>query len=137
MANGVEVTLVGNVTRDPELRFTKNDKPYARFSVAVNRRHGDQDNTSYYDVVAWDSLGENVAATLAKGMRVVIQGRLDQRHWETEDNQKRSAWDVTADAIGPDLRWATAKVDKVSRDGGAKAKPAGAQREREYDDSPF
>jgi single-strand DNA-binding protein len=107
MPNGAEVNLVGNLTRDPELRFTKTDKPVCHFSVAVNRYTGkdNPDVTTYFDCVAWDKLGEHAAESLSKGQRVIVLGRLDQRQWEKEDGSKGSRWEVTADAVGPDLRF--------------------------------
>ena len=127
------VTLVGNVTRDPELRYTSGGRGVASFGLAVNRRYQSngewQEQTSFFDVVAWGTLGENVAASLNKGTRAVVYGRLEQRSWETENGEKRTKIEVIADEIGPSLRWAKAEIEKIARttDGGASGSgPAGA-----------
>ena len=113
------VTLVGNVTRDPELRYTSGGRGVASFGLAVNRRYQSngewQEQTSFFDVVAWGTLGENVAASLHKGTRAVVYGRLEQRSWDTEDGSKRTKIEVIADEIGPSLRWAQAQVEKTAR----------------------
>ena len=125
MANGTNVTLVGNCTRDPEMRFTAGGQAIATFGLAVNRRWQNRQSqeweeaVSFFDVVAWGQLGENVGETITKGTRVVVTGRLEQRSWETQDGDKRSKIEVVADEIGPSLRWATAEVRKNERrDGG-------------------
>lgn len=113
------VTLVGNLTRDPELRFTTGGRAVAQFGLAVNRRYQQngewQDQTSYFNVVAWGTLGENVAASVTKGMRVVVSGRLEQREYQTREGDKRTAIEINADEIGPSLRWATASVERTPR----------------------
>lgn len=113
------VTLVGNLTRDPELRFTTGGRGVASFGLAVNRRYqvnGEwQDQTSYFNIVAWGQLGENASATLTKGMRVVVTGRLEQREYTTREGDKRQAIEINADEIGPSLRWATASVERNPR----------------------
>ncbi|MFM8625766.1 MAG: single-stranded DNA-binding protein [Actinomycetota bacterium] len=113
------VTLVGNLTRDPELRFTTGGRGVAQFGLAVNRRYQQngewQDQTSYFNIVAWGTLGENIAATLTKGMRVIVSGRLEQREYQTREGDKRTAIEVNADEIGPSLRWATASVERTPR----------------------
>lgn len=125
MAIGNTVDLVGNITRDPELRFTPGGMAVAQFGLAVNRRRQDRntqewkEETSFFDVVAYGTLAENVSESLARGSRVIVQGRLEQRSWETQDGDKRSKIEVVADEIGPSLRWATANVTKNERrDGG-------------------
>jgi len=116
------VTLVGNVTRDPELRYTTGGRGVASFGLAVNRRYQSnnewQEQTSFFDVVAWGTLGENIAESIEKGTRVVVVGRLEQRSWDTQEGEKRSKIEVVADEIGPSLRWAKARVEKVARSGG-------------------
>jgi single-strand DNA-binding protein len=116
------VTLVGNLTRDPELRFTTGGRAVAQFGLAVNRRYQQngewQDQTSYFNVVAWGTLGENVAASITKGMRVVVSGRLEQREYQTREGDKRSAIEVNADEVGPSLRWATASIERNPRSEG-------------------
>ena len=123
MANGNSVTLVGNITRDPELRFTPSGQPTATFGLAVNRRWQNKQNneweeaTSFFDVVCWREMAENASESLAKGSRVIVTGRLEQRSWETQEGDKRSKVEVVADEIGPSLRWATAEVKKNDRRG--------------------
>jgi single-strand DNA-binding protein len=120
MATGNNITLVGNLTRDPELRFTPSGQPLAQFGMAVNRRwqnrQGEwQEDTSFFNVVVWGDHGENASDSLGKGDRVIVTGRLDQRSWETEQGEKRSVIEVIADEVGPSLRWATAEVKKSER----------------------
>ncbi len=126
MASENSVTLVGNLTRDPELRFTQGGRPLASFGLAVNRRYqvnGEwQEQTSFFNIVAWGQLGENAAASLNKGARIMVAGRLEQRSYETQDGEKRSVVEVNADEMGPSLRWATAQVERTDRrtsEGGA------------------
>ena len=123
MASDNQVIIVGNLTDDPELRYTPNGAAVCKFRVAVNRRFKDESGnwkdgeTSYFSVNAWRSLGENVAESLTRGTRVLVAGRLQWRSWETQDGEKRTAVEIEADEIGPSLRWATAKVEKTSRGG--------------------
>ncbi len=113
------VTVVGNVTRDPEIRFTTGGRAVASFGLAVNRRYQQngewQEVTSFFDVVAWGTLGENCAQSLTKGSRAVVYGRLEQRSWETNEGEKRSKVEIVADEIGPSLRWATADIVRNER----------------------
>ncbi len=119
------VTLVGNITRDPELRFTPSGQAVASFGIAVNRRWQNRSNqeweeqTSFFDVKCWAQLAENVSESLARGARVMVTGRLEQRSWETEQGDKRSKVEVVADEVAPSLRWATASVTKNERRDGA------------------
>jgi single-strand DNA-binding protein len=114
------VTLVGNVTRDPELRYTPSGQAVATFGLAVNRRWQNrqtndwEEQTSFFDVKCWAQMAENVGESVQKGSRVVVNGRLEQRSWETDEG-KRSKVEVVADEIGPSLRWATATVTKNER----------------------
>ena len=89
------VTLVGNLTRDPELRFTTGGRGVASFGLAVSRRYqvnGEwQEQTSYFNIVAWGQMGENAASTLTKGMRVIVSGRLEQREYQNREGEKRTA----------------------------------------------
>jgi single-strand DNA-binding protein len=123
MSNGNTVTLVGNITRDPELRFTPSGQPTATFGLAVNRRWQNrqtqewEEATSFFDVVCWREQAENAAESLSRGSRVIVTGRLEQRSWETPDGDKRSKVEVVADEIGPSLRWASAQVTKNERRG--------------------
>ncbi len=130
--SGNSVTIVGNVTRDPELRYTASGQAMAKFGLAVNRRWQNrqtqewEEATSFFDVVAWREMAENVSESVQKGSRVIVTGRLDQRSWETPDGDRRSAVEITADEIGPSLRWATASVQRNERRGGTEpGAPAG------------
>lgn len=115
------VTVVGNVTRDPELRYTPSGAANASFGVAVNRRWRDQQTNdwkeavSFFDVVCWREMADNVCESLAKGTRIVVTGRLEQRSWEDGDGNKKSKVEIVADEIGPSLRWASAEVTKNER----------------------
>jgi single-strand DNA-binding protein len=119
MSNGT--TITGNLTREPEIRYTKEGQANTLLGVAVNRRWQDREtrewteSTSFFDVVCWRELAENVALSLAKGMRIVVTGRLEQRSWETDDGERRSKVEIVADEIGPSLRFATAEVQRVER----------------------
>ncbi|MEO7836201.1 MAG: single-stranded DNA-binding protein [Acidimicrobiales bacterium] len=134
MSNGNSVTLVGNITRDPELRFTPSGQATASFGLAVNRKWQDrqsgewQEATSFFDVVCWREMAENASESLSKGSRVLVTGRLEQRSWET-NGEKRSKVEVVADEIGPSLRWASAVVTKNERrspgEGGARPDTGG------------
>jgi single-strand DNA-binding protein len=118
------VTLIGNITRDPELRFTSGGAAQTTFGLAVNRRWQNrqtqewEEATSFFDVVCWRELADNVADSLTKGARIIVSGRLEQRSWETSEGEKRSKIEVIADEVGPSLRWATAKVEKAERKSG-------------------
>ena len=115
------VTIVGNLTRDPELRFTAGGKGVASFGVAVNRRYqvnGEwQEKVSFFNVTAWDTHGENAAASLTKGTRIMVTGRLEQREYETTAGEKRNVVEIVADELGPSLRWARAEVERTQRTG--------------------
>src|SRR4029077_11745317 len=107
--------------RDPELRFTATGQATTSFGVAVNRRWQNrqtnewEEATSFFDVVCWRELADNVAESLGKGARVIVTGRLEQRSWETQEGDKRSKVEIVADEVAPSLRWATAKVEKNDR----------------------
>lgn len=120
MANNV--TVVGNLTREPELRYTPSGAAVTKFGLAVNRsynnRNGERvEQTDFFDVTAWRELGENIAESLSTGSRVVVTGRLQQDRWENDAGEKRSKITIVADEVGPSLRWATAAVTKTSRGG--------------------
>ena len=123
MAN--TTTITGNLTREPEIRYTREGQATAQLGVAVNRRWQDrttqewQESTSFFDVICWRDLAENVALSLTKGMRVVVTGRLEHRTWETEEGEHRSKVEITADEVGASLRFATVDVHKVERRGSA------------------
>ena len=125
MAADNNVTLVGNITRDPELRFTPSGLAVASFGLAVNRRWQNrqtndwEEQTSFFDIKCWAQMAENVGESLGRGTRVIVTGRLEQRSWETDNGDKRSKVEVVADEIAPSLRWATVRVEKNERrDGG-------------------
>jgi len=118
------VTLVGNLTDDPELRFTAQGAAVANFRIAVSKRIRDPQtnewkdgDTSFFRVNVWRQLAENVAESLTRGTRVVVTGTLKMRQWETQEGEKRSVVEVEATEVGPSLKWATAKVEKTSRQG--------------------
>jgi single-strand DNA-binding protein len=123
MANDNSVTIIGNCTRDPELRYTNNGMQIATFGVALNQRkrndsgQWEDGETSYFDVTCFRELAENVAESVSKGTRVIVSGTLKQRSWETPDGDRRSKVEVIADEVGPSLRWATASVERMSRSG--------------------
>jgi single-strand DNA-binding protein len=124
------ITIVGNLTRDPEIRYTSSGQANARLGIAVSRRWQNrqtnewEERTSFFNVVAWGDMAENISDTLGKGNRVIVNGRLEQRSWETDQGEKRSVVEVIADEIGPSLRWATASVTRSERRGGG-GQPAG------------
>lgn len=146
MSTGNTISIVGNVTRDPELRFTQTGQPTATFGVAVNRRWQDrgsgewQEATSFFDVVCWRDLAENAAESLSKGSRVIVSGRLEQRSWETPEGDRRSKIEIIADDLGPSLRWATATVSRNERRGGEGFSSGGSTPEYNFpntDEEPF
>ena len=118
------VTLVGNVTDDPELRFTPSGAAVANFTVAVNRRYKNADGQwedkldGFFRCNCWRDMAEHVAESLTKGTRIVVTGRLQQRSWEDQEGGKRSAFEIQVDEVGPSLRWATATVQKTERSSG-------------------
>lgn len=124
--NEPAITIVGNLTADPELRFTPNGAAVANFTVASTPRTFDKQAQEWKDGEAlfmrcsiWREAAENVAETLMKGMRVVVQGRLVSRSWEDKDTgQKRTVMEMQVEEVGPSLRYATAKVNKTQRSGG-------------------
>src|SRR5919199_5745447 len=118
MAQDNQVVIVGNLTRDPELRYTPNGSALVKFGVAVSRRIRDESGqwkdveTSFLDVTAWRTLAENVAESLTQGSRVVVVGRLRTNTWETPEGDKRSKVEIEAEEVGPSLKWATAKLER-------------------------
>ena len=121
VASDNQVTIVGNLTDDPELRYTANGAAVANFRVAHSTRIRDaagnwtDGDTSFFTVNCWRSLAENAAESLTRGTRVVVTGRLKQRSWENQEGEKRTVVEIEADEVGPSLRWATAKVERQSR----------------------
>lgn len=130
VASDNQIIIVGNLTDDPELRYTPNGAAVVKFRVAVNRRYKDEagnwkdGDTSYFTVNGWRTLAENVAESLTRGTRVLVAGRLQMRSWETQEGDKRTVVEIEADEIGPSLRWATAKVERQSRSSGDWSAPA-------------
>lgn len=123
MASNSTVTIIGNLTRDPELRFTPSGQATASFGVAVNRSWQNrqtqewQEQTSFFDVVCWAALAENAAQSLTRGTRVVVSGRLEQRSWENQEGEKRSKIEIVADDVAPSLRFATVQISRNERRG--------------------
>ncbi len=125
MAGDTIITVVGNLTADPELRFTPSGAAVANFTVASTPRIFDRQSSEWKDGEAlflrcsiWREAAENVAESLTRGSRVIVTGRLKQRSFETKEGEKRTVMEVEVDEIGPSLRYATAKVNKASRGGG-------------------
>jgi single-strand DNA-binding protein len=118
------VTVAGNVTRDPELKYTPSGQAVVNFGLAQSRRWQNrqtqewEEATSFFDVVAWAQLAENIAGSIAKGHRVTVVGRLDQRTWATDDGEKRSKIEIVADDVSPSLKWATAEITRNERNEG-------------------
>ena len=144
MAFDNTVTIIGNVTRDPELRYLNSGTALASFGVAWNNRYKDRngeqvEETSFFDVTCWRDLADNVAESISKGDRVIVYGRLDQRSWETQEGDKRSKVEIQADEVAPSLKWATAQVNKIRRDGPSGGGNAGGPPPRHeppaYDDA--
>ena len=125
MAGDTTITVVGNLTADPELRFTPSGAAVANFTVASTPRIYDRQSGEWKDGEAlflrcniWREAAENVAESLTRGARVIVTGRLKQRSFETREGEKRTVVEVEVDEIGPSLRYATAKVNKAGRGGG-------------------
>ena len=125
MAGETTITVVGNLTDDPELRFTPSGAAVAKFRVASTPRTLDRASGEWKDgeplflsCTVWRQAAENVAESLQRGARVIVSGRLRQRTYETKEGEKRTVIDLDVDEIGPSLRYATAKVQKMSRSGG-------------------
>ena len=142
MANDTTLTLVGNLTDDPELRFTPNGAAVANFRIASTPRTFDKQSNEWKDgdalflsCAVWRQAAENVAESLQRGMRVIVTGRLKQRSYETKEGEKRTVYEVEVDEIGPSLKYATAKVNRQTRGaaggggsfGGGAAAPADDQ----------
>jgi len=147
MAIGINnITIVGNLTRDPELRFTPSGTPVASFGLAVNRSIQNKEtgewtsSADFFNIVAWFKLAENCAQSLIKGDRVLISGRLSQDNWEDKDGQKRSAFKIIANIIAPSLEFASCKIEKnpkVESSIAPSAKSADEDLDFTDDDIPF
>jgi single-strand DNA-binding protein len=124
-AGDTPITVVGNLVADPELRFTPSGQPVATFRVASTPRVMDRQTNEWKDgdslfltCNVWRQAAENVAESLQRGMRVLVTGRLKQRNYETKEGEKRTVYEIEVDDVGPSLRNASAKVNRVSRGGG-------------------
>src|SRR5215475_3215862 len=122
MAGDTVITVVGNLTADPELRFTPSGAAVASFTIASTPRTFDRNTNEWKDGEAlflrcsiWRQAAENVAESLQRGMRVIVQGRLQQRSFETREGEKRTVIEMQVDEVGPSLRYATAKVNRTQR----------------------
>ena len=125
MAGETPITLIGNLTADPELRFTPNGAAVANFTVASTPRTFDRQTNEWRDgdsmfinCSVWRQYAENVAESLSKGTRVIVSGRLKARSYETREGEKRTVFEIEVDEVGPSLRYATAKVNRTSGGGG-------------------
>jgi len=132
------LTATGNLTRDPQLRFTTSGQATVGFGLAINRRWQNrvsgerEETTTFVDVVAWGSLAENIAQSLSKGDRVVVSGRLEQRSWETDTGERRTKIEIVADEIGPSLRWATATVTRNERPSSTATAASGTDSDEDF-----
>jgi single-strand DNA-binding protein len=133
------ITVTGNLTRDPELRYTPSGIATATLGVAVNRRWQDQttrqwqEAVSFFDVVLWRDLAENACESLGKGDRVIVTGRLEQQTWETPEGERRYRVLIVAEEIGPSLRWAVTRAERISRV--AAAEPVSESESTDGDES--
>lgn len=126
--NGNQIFVAGRLTRDPDLSVTPSGVSMCKVGIASGRRYqkdGEwQEETSFFDITLWRDLADNVAESLSKGDAVLVAGRMKQREYE-KDGQKRTAWDLEVDSIGPDLRWATAAVTRTQRQSNGAAAQTG------------
>ncbi|MBE4718288.1 MULTISPECIES: single-stranded DNA-binding protein [unclassified Pseudarthrobacter] len=128
MAGETTITVIGNLTNDPELRFTPSGSAVANFTIASTPRTFDRQSNEWKDgetlflrAAVWREAAENVAESLTKGMRVIVSGRLKSRSYETKEGEKRTVMELEVDEIGPSLRYANAKVNRTQRSGGGGA----------------
>jgi single-strand DNA-binding protein len=143
-AGDIMVTVVGNLTADPELRFTPSGAAVASFTVASTPRILDKGSNEWKDgesvfmrCSVWRQYAENVAESLTKGMRVIVTGRLKQRSYETREGEKRTVVEMDVDEVGPSLKYATAKVNKVQRAGGGFGDSGGGTSTTSQADDPW
>src|ERR1700731_2525710 len=134
-AGDTQITIAGNLVDDPELRFTPAGQPVARFRVASTPRYLDKNTNEWKDgdslfltCNVWRQAAENVAESLTRGMRVIVSGRLRQRSYETKEGEKRTVYEVEVDDVGPSLRNASAKVNRIARSGSGDGGYSGGQR---------
>jgi single-strand DNA-binding protein len=140
MAGETIITVVGNLTDDPELRFTPSGAAVANFTVASTPRNFDKQTNEWKDgdslflrCAVWRQAAENVAESLQRGNRVVVHGRLKQRSYETKEGEKRTVFEMDVEEVGPSLKYATAKVTKTQRGGGGGFGGGGASSPAEND----
>jgi single-strand DNA-binding protein len=134
MAGETVITVVGNLVEDPELRFTPSGAAVAAFRIASTPSRFNKDTSKWEDgdslflrCSVWRQAAENVAESLQRGMRVIVQGRLKQREWETKEGEKRTSYEIDVDEVGPSLKFATAKVVKTQRGSGGGFSGGGGQ----------
>jgi single-strand DNA-binding protein len=146
MAGETVITVVGNLTSDPELRYTQNGLAVANFTIASTPRTLDRGSNEWKDgeslflrASVWREFAEHVAGSLTKGSRVIVQGRLKQRSYETKEGEKRTSMELEVDEIGPSLRYATAQVTRTSssREGGGGAPQGGSRGPAQGGDEPW
>jgi single-strand DNA-binding protein len=150
MANDTVITVIGNLTGDPELRYTQSGVAVANFTVASTPRHYDkgkqewvEDEALFLRCSVWREYAEHVAESLDRGARVVVVGKLRQRGWEDKEGNKRTSYELDVDEVAPSLRWATAKVQKMQRqsqgqtDGSAWDTPNAVPNQSADDSIPF
>ena len=143
-AGDTNITIIGNLVNDPELRFTPSGAAVAKFTVASTPRYLDKATNEWKDgdslflqCQIWRQAAENVAESLTRGMRVLVSGRLKQRSYETKEGEKRTVFEVEVDEVGPSLRNATAKVTKTTRQGGSTGGFATSNSSSETSDDPW
>ena len=143
-AGDTNITIIGNLVDDPELRFTPSGAAVAKFRVASTPRYLDRNTNEWKDgdslflqCQIWRQAAENVAESLTRGMRVIVSGRLKQRSYETKEGEKRTVFEVEVDEVGPSLRNATAKVTKTTRAAGGAASAAGGFTADSFSDDPW
>ena len=144
MAGETIIKVVGNLTSDPELRYTQNGLAVANFTIASTPRNFDRASNEWKDGEAlflrasvWRDFAEHVAGSLTKGSRVIATGRLKQRSYETKEGEKRTSIELEVDEIGPSLKYATAKVNKASRSGGGGGNDGWSAPGAYDDETPF
>ncbi|HTN55355.1 MAG TPA: single-stranded DNA-binding protein [Microbacterium sp.] len=142
MAGETVITVVGNLTADPELRYTQNGLPVANFTIASTPRTFDRQANEWKDGDAlflrasvWREFAEHVAGSLTKGMRVIAQGRLRQRSYQDREGNQRTSIELEVDEIGPSLRYATAQVTRAASTGGGQSRPQ--QQQQQVSDEPW
>tara|TARA_Y100001970_G_C14210635_1_gene846676 strand:+ start:345 stop:794 length:450 start_codon:yes stop_codon:yes gene_type:complete len=126
MAFDNNVVLVGNITQDPELRYTNSGVAVCSLNIAWNSKNPvtEEEKAHFFEVSCWRQLAENVAESVTRGMRVVVYGRLDYRTWQGPNGENRSAVQIVADEVSPSVKWATAQVSKNERGGGGSPQPS-------------